>query len=314
MNIRARIILDSVSLEGHRLTTFVLTYPRMVHSEFMTHRVFSRNAASSRAIPIAKMIERVRKYPAMPIRWGLDGKGMQDHGEMTPFGQRRIAELWLKGAQQAADLAAEMAALPERPHKQIANRVMEPYAWMETIVTATDYANFFALRDHPDADPTLQALATIMHEAYNLSTPTLREPGDWHLPFLDDEDIDAAIKKTMHDLPSGPVDLQRMEAGVLAICIAISAARCARVSYLTHEGKRSTIDEDVAMLDRLVGSSPVHASPAEHQGTPDTLINDTGQWLRPQYHGNFTGWVQNRKLLPNEAVKPRPYAIAHNEV
>jgi thymidylate synthase ThyX len=77
--ISAKIIADSISESeyGDRITTFELEYPRFIHGELMTHRLFSRNAASSRAIPINKMMDQVLTAPAMPVEWGLNKSGMQ---------------------------------------------------------------------------------------------------------------------------------------------------------------------------------------------------------------------------------------------
>ena len=308
MKISADVILDSVSPRGDRLTTMVLTYPRFIHSEFMTHRAFSRNAASSRAIPVKRLLEMVRANPARPVRWGLNGSGMQDHGEMTVFGATRAEALWLEACDNACAVAERMLNSPEPPHKQIINRLLEPFTWMTTIVTGTSWANFIALRNHAAADPTFEALAAAIEAAYLRSTPEPREAGDWHLPYVTGEDVNDAVKYAAESLPDGAaVDLEALGQRTLSVCLAISVARCGRVSYLNHEGRASTIDEDLAFVHRLTGAAPVHASPTEHQGTPDTI--EAGQWKHSYLHGNFTGWIQHRKLIPNEAVAQPLYPV-----
>lgn len=305
MTISAKIILDSVSPVGDRLTTAVLVYPRFIHSEFMTHRVFSRNAASSRAIPVSTMLDMVKYNPAVPSRFGLNGKGMQDHGQLSPFGEKYAYTLWLEARDAAVVVARKMLEAKEPPHKQIINRILEPYVHMTTIVTSTNWENFFALRNDADADPTFRALADTLEIAYRASTPAVREPGEWHLPFVDEVDITEALKHAVNDAPPGVVDLQQLDDRVTALCLAMSTARCARVSYLNHEGKRSGILEDMAMVDRLMTARKCHASPAEHQASPDMC--DGGVYQRPTLHGNFTGWVQHRKLWPSEAVRQTKY-------
>lgn len=306
MKISASVACDSVSPEGDRLTTMVLTYPRFIHAEFMTHRVFSRNAASSRAIPTDKLLKMVETNPAMPVRWGLNGKGMQDHGEMTIFGQKRTSDIWLRARDAAVEHAKALLSQKEVPHKQIVNRILEPFMWITVIATSTDWSNFFYLRDHEAADPTFQALAREVRTTYLHSIPMAKEVGDWHLPFIDTADIDDAIKYAINDQPPGPINLEGVDNASLAILLAVSAARCARVSYMNHDGQRSGITEDLQLYGRLIGA-PVHASPTEHQACADCLINDTNLYLKAYLHGNFTGWIQARKLIPNEAIKQPKY-------
>lgn len=280
MTTTAKVIADSVTVAGDRLTTFEITYPRMVHSEFMTHRMLSRNSASSRAIPIQKMIDRVKTDPAMPARWGLNGKGMQDHGEMTPEGQAIMKAWWLECRDLAVMQAEKALTFKEQGHKQIINRVLEPYMHITVVVSGTDWANFFALRAHEDADPTIEKLATEMRHVFRASDPELLEVGKWHLPYVRDNEIIELDNDTK---------------------IKLSVARCARTSYLTHDNLNPKILEDMDLYDRLLERNPLHASPAEHQATPDP--HD----ITPHLHGNFTGWNQFRKTLKNENVETKKY-------
>ena len=265
--ITAKVIEDSVSaLTGIRLTTLQLQYPRFIHAEVMTHRVFSRNASSSRAIPVAKVIEQVRNDPAMPIHWGKNQPGMQANVELDKSEMVAAKLKWYEAAKQASDIAQAMQELGL--HKQVANRILEPFQYMHVIVTATEWENFFNLRAHPDAQPEIHELAIQMQKAMRQNKPRHLEDGEWHLPYV------RWTERTRQ-----PIDL----------CLKVSAARCARVSYLTHDGKVPDVDKDVELYDRLVGSQPLHASPIEHQATP---LLDANHWSN-----NFRGWLQNRQLV-----------------
>lgn len=298
----AKIIADSVSPKGIRLTTMQLCYPRFIHAEFMTHRVFSRNASSSRAIPVAKMIEQVRKNPAMPVHWGKNQPGMQASAEhdatvivYDDIGdqyERSIQEAWGQAAEHAANMAQAMSEAGY--HKQVVNRILEPFQWMHTIVTATDWDNFFALRDHHMADPNMEKLAKLMKAAMNGSEPISLMAGEWHLPYVQWERREGEQRF----LCAVDFDVGYMP---LSDAIKASVARCARVSYLNHDGSKPEIEKDLALYEQLVvraegNNDPIHASPAEHQATPDTKDPFEG-WRNPRWHGNLTGWIQHRKML-----------------
>lgn len=277
MVISAKVIEDSVSPEGVRLTTLQLMYPRFIHAEFMTHRVFSRNASSSRAIPVERMLQMIRDEPAMPIHWGKNKPGMQADEQLSHDEMVAAKIEWIKAAENAADTAERMMKLGL--HKQVANRILEPFQHISVVVTATEWQNFFELRAHPDAQPEIRALAVEMREAMDASTPSKLEAGDWHLPY---------IKRGERNGEN--IKLSK-----------VSAARCARVSYLKHDGCAPNISEDLALYERLVGSMPMHASPVEHQATPDVVRHD-GSWCNPDLFGNFTGWIQFRKLVESRSV------------
>ena len=269
--ITATILADSIA-RGARLTSLQLRYPRFIHSELLTHRMLSRNSSSSRAIPSARLIDQVRTDPAMPIHWGRNQPGMQASEQIESVHTARA--FWTAGADLAALCATNLAHY--QVHKQVVNRLLEPYQWMHTIVTATEWANFFALRLHPDAQPELQALAQAIRQAMDASQPQTLEPGQWHLPYIRPEE------SNLDDLPS------------------ISAARCARVSYLNHDQTSPDIAQDRALAARLLASG--HLSPFEHQGTPMRQIqyiwSDHGQTSMGKdgylWSGNLRGWVQHR--------------------
>lgn len=275
--IDAQIIADSLAPSEVRLTTFILTYPRFMHAELMTHRVFSRNASSSRAIPVKKQIQWVIDNPAIPMAFTKNKKGMQGGEILTGKEHDEAVKTWLEGRDRAVEIAQKLADL--EIHKQYANRVIEPYSHIGVIVTATDYDNFFGLRIHEHALPEIHELAKLMHYLRSVSEPRSLEDGQWHLPLVDEQsEIDTESFTLQHH-----------------VLIKKSVARCARVSYLNHEGKKPSTDEDLALYKRLVGSSPIHASPAEHQAM---AISDPN--VRS---GNLRGWIQYRKTLKNENIK-----------
>ncbi len=287
MTISSKIIADSRCLvTGKRITTMQLRYQRLIHPEFMTHRVFSRNASSSRAVPIKKLIEEARYDTAMPVRFGANQPGMQDKGgdldQWVNNWDRRSdldalnlssREAWIRAANLMADAA--QAFNDAGYHKQVVNRLLEPFTHINVVVTSTQWANFYALRRHEDADPTMRALADSMWEAHQASTPKVIDENTWHLPYITEEDKENL--STMQLLIS-------------------SAARCARVSYNKHDGSSPSFDDDLALYQKLVTAELVHASPLEHQARPDPYVLSPKQW------GNFDGYVQFRKTVPNEAI------------
>jgi hypothetical protein len=276
--ISAKVIAHSQSwVDGKEILTFELTYPRFIHAEFMTHRQFSRNASSSRAIPVQRMIQSILDNPAMPLHWGMNEKGMQatqecDSKVRVTTGERWTREdAWLNAMHHAIESAQGFHEAGY--HKQVVNRLLEPFMHITVVVTSTEWSNFYALRDHPDAEPHIALLAKRMREAAYLSKPIEMLQGQWHSPYVGEEE----------KLKLGP-ELTRK----------VSTARCARTSYLTHDGRVSTIEEDLALHDRLVKHEPMHASPAEHQATPDPYGEYRSRW------GNFQYWMQYRKTLPGE--------------
>jgi len=251
--IEAKVLLDSTH-NGARLTTMQLTYPRFVHAEYMTHRVFSRNAASSRAIPVAKMISNILDHPVVPIHWGANQKGMQAFQELSPEAASNCEELWLKGLEQT--VAIVQGLIKEGLHKQIANRLLEPWMHITVIHSSTKWENFFKLRCHEMAEPHMAALAYAMRDSYENSVPVARTV---HMPLVGFE---------------GDEKLSQEEK------MKVSVARCARVSYLTHDGRRD-VQADLDLAERL--STNGHFSPWEH-----VAVYMPGNW------GNFRDWRQYR--------------------
>ena len=284
MPYKAKILLDSLGPSRERLTTWELTYPRFVHAEFMTHRLFSRNAASSRAIPIERMIDRVTSDPVIPIYWGKNHKGMQAREELTVEEQKIARVMWLGARDRAVTSCKALVQLGV--HKQLANRLLEPWMWITVICSATTFDNFFHLRCHPDAQPEIKLLADMMQREYYTHQPTSVPAGAWHAPLVMPDDIELikAYLKTLEPQSSS------FEDAFTETVKKVSTARCARVSYLTHDGKRD-ITADVELHDRLALSG--HWSPFEH----------VAYALEASHRiGNFFGWKQYRKNFSREHV------------
>lgn len=289
MSYEAKIIADSVSEAGDRLTTMQVTFPRIVLSEFNTHRVFSRNSASSRAIPVLKQLTRIEENPFIPVYWGKNQSGMQAAEELAPDEQEIATAIWLQARDDAMTHVRQL--LDMSVHKQIANRLLEPWMYHTVIVTATEWSNFFALRANPDAQPEIRKIAEMMKDIYEAGTPTLLHMGEWHLPLIRPEEYDGTFEHTLEARQ-------------------ISAARCARTSYLTHDGIRD-LEADLTLYTRL--TSPGHMSPLEHPATPAWHIEAVPHEFRTsgwdngdphavsEWHGNFRGWKQLRKFVPNES-------------
>jgi hypothetical protein len=288
MTIAAKVICDSVGPAGIRLTTMELRCPRFLLAQVNTHRAFSRNARSSRAVPIGRLIEEVVSDPVLPIEWGRNRKGMQSDGEVSE-GEAEVAKAaWLRARDAVVSEARWMAEAADI-HKQICNRLIEPWLSAVVLVTATDWANFFALRDHPDAQPEMRELAVAMRGAMAASEPTRMQAGDWHVPYANDDDTfsDAIISPAW-------VEFTRQAPQSLAIgpfLARISAARCRRISYQPWDGSGASIKADLARFDEMIAARPLHASPLEHQAmaTGDPRLRS----------GNFRGWVQFRQTLGN---------------
>ena len=259
--ITATVLLDSVcEANGVRLTTLSLRYHRFIHSEFMTHRVFSRNAASSRAIPIQKMIDQVRNDPMIPLKWGRNQPGMQAETEVEPEVQEMALNEWIRGSRSAIETATQLAYLGV--HKQIVNRVLEPWLPITTIVTSTDWRNFFNLRLHSKAQPEMQALASAMHHCINESKPRVLKPGEWHIPLTNANEGN---------------DDERLK---------LSVARCARVSYLHHDDSKVDPARDLKIYDTLLSNQ--HMSPFEHQARASVSLARCR---------NFRSWQQYRSII-----------------
>jgi thymidylate synthase ThyX len=261
--IQAQILADSITQSGDRLTTFKLTYPRFIHSEVMTHRVFSRNASSSRAIPVGKSIERVKTQPAVPEQFGANQRGMVAVNNLTPEEIETARAEWLLASQSASEHAQSLADL--NVHKQIVNRILEPFSHIQVVLSSTRWRGFYRQRVDENADPTMRELATQMLKAHKESTPVELQQGEWHLPFITEDMLQELDTETLKK---------------------IAVARCARVSYWLHDGTESDPEKDIQLHNFLAHQG--HYSPFEHIATPGIGVS------------NFRGWKQYREYLPNQ--------------
>ena len=348
MAANATILADSISPNGCRLTSFEATYGRIVHSEMMTHRVFSRNSASTRAIPISIQLRNLLANPFIPERFGINQRGMQSAQFLEGLKHERAVELWLRGRDRAVTNVIEMilgteiaeevlgydsnreyvpgdvllerlpnltALFPKSDdevdlsetsmlnvHKQLAGRGLEAYMWHTIVLTGTEFENFFALRDHPEAQGEIAQIARLMREAYDDSTPKELEFGEWHLPYVKDGEFER------------PFD------GIRA-----SAARAAAASYGRQYAEVAP-EKEYDRYNDLVYKG--HMSPLEHQGTPfskqeyearseaamaartrlyaSLVVGEVNQPALNaveslKFSGNLRGWTQHRKQIAHEA-------------
>jgi hypothetical protein len=309
MTTSAKIICDSVAPNGVRLTTFVCTFPRFILAEVNTHRDLSRNSASSRAIPSKVMLQKVKDNPFIPDYWGTNQPGMQADAELTGTALDAAKQEWQYSATHAADRVEFLNHIGL--HKQIANRILEPFMWHTAIITTTKLDNFFWQRSHKDAQPEFKKLADAMQHAYYMGKPNPVKIDEWHLPFADDEATHDEVLKHLGWDKKYPADMSEWYDKITNIKIWLSMARCARVSYLQQDGTRA-VEKDIDLYDKLL--TGMHPSPSEHQGTPCNhvdAINEYNEGLDNlgestlevicNLSGNLsTGWHQHRKMIPNE--------------
>ena len=215
------------------------------------------------------MIERVLQNPAMPVEWGLNRPGMSASEALTPEQAEEARAEWLRARDSAVKHVRNLQKF--NVHKQVINRILEPFMWHTVIVTATEWDNFYSLRCAPNAQPEIRVAAELMRDAMNASRPRIVDLGDWHLPLVQDDERDLPIEQLMK----------------------VSAARCARVSYLTHDGKRD-IAKDIELCERLL--SDRHLSPFEHVATPSDDAD---------FHANFRGWIQMRAGVENASASEK---------
>lgn len=307
--ISAKVIADSMGPDGQRVTTMELEYPRFIHAQVMTHRVFSRNGASSRAIPVERMLERVETDPVRPVAWPREQRGMQGGEELDGLDRLDAEGLWTDTHRATTKLIRHyLADHPDkatRLHKSVVNRLLEPFVWMRLIVTATDWDGFWRQRagngeGYTDAQAEIHMLADrMLRDAYLASAPRRVGYHHWHLPYVtgDSETLDAIKDRFWRDAGERAIG-----AKIVQMAKRISVARCARVSYLTHDGRRD-IEADLKLADRLASADPPHASPFEHVCTPAKpprrIVTDGVAYVAEDdlTPGNLDGWRQYRHDL-----------------
>ena len=320
---QVEVILASQGLNHRPIYTIRMRYPRPIHGEIMTHRVFGRNARSSRAVPVRTMLLECTSIPYVPWHWGKNQKGMQADEECNelitvPTETGVVSDVdrvtaWLQARDEAVTIAE--AFMKAGYHKQNSNRLLEPFSWIDTLITSTDWNNFLWLRDHKDAEPHLQDLARLVKQAIDEAEIQPLDYGEWHMPYITKMDIQNLIVRPDEDT-EGFID--ELGCSGQELLNMVSAARCARISYKPFDGN-AAYRAEFDRYNMLVTSDRVHASPLEHQATPDEqsafevsqLLNtpDGAEnspfevvegWCNPELHGNLDGYIQARKLVPNE--------------
>ena len=272
----AQVIKHSVTEWGQEIVTFELEYPRIVHSEALTHRVVSRNSSSSRAIPVMTMIKSIWNNTAGPVHWGKNQAGMAAKEALT--GWRLAAAKGIWGFAAKTNCVFSFLLSKVGAHKQISNRITEPFSFIKIVATATSWDNFFALRNHEAAQPEIQDLARKMQEVYRLSIPKVLKEGEWHLPYVDSQE--------------GMTEDQALK---------LSTSLCAQTSYRKSDESN---EKAAKIYGLLIDSNPIHFSPCEHQATPfsdqSSIFFTHEDKLGRLWSGNFCGWGQYRQKIQNE--------------
>ena len=316
-NISAKVVCDSISEQGVRLTTFEIEYPRIVMSEFNTHRAVSRNSSSSRAIPVSKMLEHTKNINLKPIYFGSKKSGMQAGDELVGEDLQYAKSTWESALHSMVHSAKILDGCGVA--KEVCNRLVEPFQLVKVVCTATDWNNFFNLRLHPDADPNICMLAYKMYQAMQESKPIELKAGEYHLPYVE---VDRWVEELKYYVIETSFDddqsygMKYEKYLTLDQAIKISAASCASVSYRT-EGM--TLEKADKIFDMLIKAEVVHSSPLEHCATPvKPKFSELGKvrvncsepqsWEDGVTHmnkqgelcsGNLRGFIQYRHLLPN---------------
>ena len=259
---KVKVLADSINSTGNRLTTFELVFWRPILPQLSRHRVFSLNVRSSRATPVDSLIAEIRNTPWGPKEWGMNQPGMVAN---KSFGTKEVRDsldfVWYQSSNLACQMAKTLADVGV--HKQIVNRMLEPYACTHAVVSSTEWDNFYELRTASDSQPEMQELANKMKEAQENSTPKALLQGEWHMPYITEQELN---KYSVQD------------------CCKISAARCARVSYKRYDGTTNTA-KDLELYNKLARAK--HFSPLENVATPAS---------NNYIPSNFKGWNQLRKF------------------
>lgn len=291
-NIKATVICDSINKQGVRITTIEAEYPRFIHSELMTHRMFSRNASSSRAVPLLKAIEQIESNMAAPLYWGVNQSGMVAGGELKDWSKCLLE--WNCASIQSADSAVYLHS--QGLHKQHAARLIEPFQMIKVLITATEWDNFFNLRIHPDAQPEICQLAYKIYLAMQNSEPMFLDAGEWHLPYVERYRSDIEGDFLHYYLDGEEITLEQ--------AIRISASCSAQTSYRKHD---TSIEKANDIFEKLVKADVVHSSPFEHLATPVNggIDNQRGitrysaKGPAQAWSGNLREWISYRHTMPH---------------
>ena len=299
-NMQVEVILASKGPDQGPVYTVRMRYPRIIHGEVMTHRIFNRNAGSSRAQPASVTIQNLITDPFVPWHWTRNQSGMQGFDYLSEPDVDRAIYQWLLARDAAMDRANALASPTDfNLHKQVFNRLIEPFSWIDVLITATEWDNFLWLRNHEMAEPHLQDLAVLTTQALMDHEDKIipLDYGEWHTPYITDEERD-----TTHG-----------DAGLLML----SAARACRISYKPFGEDQINIAKDLQRFHQLTGGDRIHASPLEHQcqadkqvgtnhvvthffGEPEPTAEAIPIWANGHLHGNLDGYVQFRKIFRGE--------------
>ncbi len=328
--ISANIVADSISIHGDRVTTFLLTFPRFILPELNTHRMFSRNSASSRAIPFEKMVKMVEEDPFIPIAWQKDHKGMQGTEYFNEEESKSKIKEWLIARDNAVTQAKKLHS--EGVTKQLCNRLLEPFLWHKVLLTATEFENFFELRcpqyvinwypkDRPEALEPTQATFRSKEQAilYTGECSNWTE-NDWRMSNIAQAEIHMqALAEAMWDAynKSTPVFLrenqwhipyrENIDRDNIDDVIKIATARCARLSYMTFDNEID-YEKDIKLHDKLIENG--HLSPLEHicqclteeeyQASTKTIGFYNGRIILEEgWCGNLRGFKSYRYIIEN---------------
>lgn len=318
MEIKATLLAGSIGKEnGVKIATMELEYPRVILAELNTHRVFTRNGKSSRAVPFKRMVEDLRRNYHSPLQWLKNQPGMVATEVMSYDEAADCQEIWNEALEDAIFHASRLN--DRNASKQYVNRLLEPWMMTKTLVTSTRWGNFFKLRDHEAAVPEFQLLAALAKEQFERGAFVQRSIHDgvhgWHLPYVTDaerEEVSHLVRYGSSSDPFDPVEIPvfgkagntslippryGMELPGMRALLTMCVARCCRLSYGDFDGGASTFEKDYATFKKLA-TDPLHASPMEHAAFPLS-----GKMHSPSITGNFHGFAQLRKMMPNEAVE-----------
>lgn len=298
--ISVTVVADSIH-NGIRMTTFEAVYPRFIHSEVMTHRMLSKNAASSRAIPVKTMCDTIRKLPATPVFWGENQPGMSAVKELDEPALTRAKQIWTASMEDALSRVEKLSSTSVNLHKQISNRISEPWQMMKTVISGTEWANLLWLRNHHAAQPEFHELAACIDKAFIASTPRQISLGQWHMPYV--EQKQDSTSQEFFDVDGNSLSVDD------ALIISVSA--CAQVSYRKND---LSLEKAKDLAQKLQAGNRTHASPFEHQAKPieEQYVEFAGDWDEGITHfdrygdywsGNLRGWVQHRQLIPDHSVR-----------
>jgi thymidylate synthase ThyX len=305
MSIKVEHIQASVCADtGQRIDTLVCSYPRVIHSQLLTHRVFSKNSSSTRAIPLEKAISQILDNPAEYI-WTQNQAGMQ--GKVIPAKEKKRLEdingFYKTGMYYAIETARKLAASPLNVHKQNAGRLLEPFQNIKIVLTATEWENWDWLRDDPAAQGEIAELARAISKARAEATPMVLYAGEWHVPFVDRE-RSPQTGEMYYFIKQGQ-QLSAEEAQLVSMSV------CAQTSYRNSD---YSLEKALDMKGKLLDCEKVHASPSEHIATPivpddfefvsgDILPDSWPEGIthmdrnRNYWSGNLKGFIQYRQLL-----------------